>query len=97
MEWLRSCIRRNPRAALVLGKAVFLAGAILVLGAVFGRAQLMAANADRAEARQPPVLTLREAYPQSPTWPVPEGPVGFSIAAVLVLVGTAVTSMASRR
>ena len=97
MEWLRSYIRRYPRRSLVVGKTVFLAGAILVLGAVFARAQLMAANADRANASQPPVTTLREAFPQYPTWPVPEGPVGYGIAAVLVLVGTAVTSLASRR
>ena len=97
MQWLRSYIRRYPRRSLVVGKAVFLAGAILVLGAVFARAQLMAVNADRANASQPIVRTLHEAFPQYPTWLVPEGPVGYSIAAVLVLVGTALTSMASKK
>ena len=79
---------------MVLGKTVFLAGAILVLGAVFARASLMSLNADRAEARLPPLTTLKEAWPQYPTWIVPEGPVGFSVAAVLVLVGTALTVLA---
>jgi len=79
---------------MILGKTVFLAGAILIVGAVFARAGLVNLNAQRADARLPPLLTLKEAYPQHPTWLVPEGPVGFSIAAVLVLVGTALTVLA---
>ncbi|HEX7889769.1 MAG TPA: hypothetical protein VF522_10450 [Ramlibacter sp.] len=94
MQWLRSLIARSPRRALVLGKTLFLAGAILILGAVFARASLVALNTDRAEARQPALHTLAEAWPQYPTWLVPEGPVGFGIAAVLVLVGMGVTSLA---
>ncbi|GAB3769652.1 hypothetical protein GCM10028796_35080 [Ramlibacter monticola] len=94
MQWFRSRIRRSPRGAMVLGKTVFLVGAILVLAAVFARASLMSLNADRADARLPPLRTLKEAYPQYPTWIVPEGPVGFSVAAVLVLVGTALTVLA---
>jgi hypothetical protein len=95
MEWLRSRIRRSPRAALVLGKIVFLAGAILVVAAVFGRAELMAANADRGKAGLAAVHTLAEAYPQYPTALVPEGPIGFTIAALLTLAGMAVTVVAS--
>jgi cobalamin biosynthesis protein CobD/CbiB len=41
MNWLRSRIARSPMRALVLGKIVFLAGAILILGALFARAGLM--------------------------------------------------------
>jgi hypothetical protein len=67
MNWLRSLIARSPQHWLVLGKATFLAGAILILGAVFARAALMGINADRAEARQPALHTLAEAYPQYPT------------------------------
>jgi hypothetical protein len=95
MNWLRSRIRRSPKAALVLGKTVFLAGAILVVGAVFARAGLMAINEERAVAKLPPLQTLSEAFPQYPTWLVPEGPAGFSIAAVLTLVGMAMTVLAS--
>ena len=87
MEWIRSLIAQYPRRAIVLGKTLLLAGSILIVGAVFARAGLININADRAEARLPPLRTLAEAYPQYPTWPVPEGPVGFSISAVLVLVG----------
>ena len=87
MEWIRSLIARYPKRAIVLGKTLLLAGSILIVGAVFARAGLININADRAEARLPPLRTLAEAYPQYPTWPVPEGPVGFSISAVLVLVG----------
>ena len=94
MQWLRSRIRRSPKRAMIAGKVVFLAGAILILGAVFARAGLMNINAQRADAKLPPILTLKEAYPQYPTWIVPEGPVGYSIAAVLVLVGTALTVLA---
>jgi di/tricarboxylate transporter len=94
MKWLRSRIGRSPTRALVLGKIVFLAGAILILGAVFARAGLMASNSARAEARLPALQTLAEAYPQYPTWLVPEGPVGFTIAAVLVLVGMGLTVLA---
>ena len=94
MKWLRSRIARAPKLALVVGKALFLAGAILVLGAVFGRAGLLATNAQRAEAGLPALQTLAEAYPQYPTWLVPEGPVGFTISGVLVLVGMALTVLA---
>jgi hypothetical protein len=40
MHWLRSLIARHPRYALVLGKGLFLAGCILILGAMFKRAGL---------------------------------------------------------
>jgi len=94
MKWLRSRIARSPKRALVLGKILFLAGAILILGAVFARAGLVATNAERAEAKLPALHTLAEAYPQYPTWLVPEGPVGFTLSAVLVLVGMALTVLA---
>ena len=96
MQWLRSRIGRHPRRAVVLGKTLFLAGSIMILGAVFARAGLMAVNAQRTEARLPILRTLAEAYPQYPTWLVPEGPVGFGIAAVLVLVGLALTVLAEQ-
>ncbi len=95
MKWLRALIARSPRRALVIGKTVFLAGAILVLGAVFARASLMAVNAERAEAKLPVLRTLAQAYPQYPTWLVPEGPVGFTISALLVLAGMGLTALAS--
>jgi hypothetical protein len=94
MNWLRSRIAGSPVRARVLGKVLFLAGAILVLGAVFARAGLMAINADRAEARLPALHTLAEAYPQYPTWIVPEGPIGFALSAVLVLAGMGLTVLA---
>lgn len=81
---------------MALGKTLLLAGSILVVGAVFARAGLVNTNADRAEAKLPPLHTLAEAYPQYSTWPVPEGPVGFSIAAVLVLVGMGLTVLAEK-
>lgn len=96
MHWLRSLIARSPRHAFVLGKVLFLAGCILILGAAFARAGISAINADRADARLPALRTLAEAYPQYPTWIVPEGPVGFGIAAVLVLVGMALTVMGEK-
>ncbi|QJW85235.1 hypothetical protein HK414_22970 [Ramlibacter terrae] len=67
MQWLRSFVAQSPRRALLAGKTIFLAGAILVLGAVFARASLMGINADRLEAKQPALATLAEAYPQYPT------------------------------
>jgi hypothetical protein len=94
MNWLRSRIARSPKRALVLGKAVFLAGCILVLGAVFARASLSNLNSVRVEGKLPALHTLAEAYPQSPTWLVPEGVAGFSIAGALVLVGMLVTVLA---
>ncbi|MGV3569752.1 MAG: hypothetical protein ACO1PB_04070 [Ramlibacter sp.] len=87
MQWLRSFVAQAPRRALLLGKAVFLAGAILILGAVFARAGLMGINADRHDAKLPALQTLAEAYPQYPTWLVPEGPLGFAVSALLVLAG----------
>ena len=38
MHWLRSLIFRYPRHAAVAGKALLLAGSILILGAIFKRA-----------------------------------------------------------
>jgi hypothetical protein len=96
MEWIRSRIARHPKLAIVLGKTLLLAGSILIVGAVFARAGLININADRAQAHQPPLRTLAQAYPQYPTWPVPEGPVGFSISAVLVLVGMGLTVLAEQ-
>ena len=96
MHWLRSFVARSPKAAMVAGKTLFLAGAILILGAVFARAGLIGINADRTDAGLPIFHTLAEAYPQYPTWLVPEGPVGFGIAAVLVLVGTALVVQAEK-
>lgn len=96
MQWLRSLVRRSPATFLVLGKAIFLAGGILVIGAVFARAGLIGINQERVEAKLPAFATLHEAYPQYPTWLVPEGPVGYLVAALLVLVGMALTVMATK-
>lgn len=96
MHWLRSLIARSPRRALVLGKVVFLAGCILILGAAFARAGLSSINAERADAKLPALRALAEAYPQYPTWIVPEGPLGFGFAALLVLIGMALTVMAEK-
>lgn len=95
-EWLHLLIDRHPRRALILGKAVFLAGSIAVLAAVFARAELQSINADRVAAGQSALLTLAQALPQLPTALVPEGPVGFAIAGVLVVVGTLVTALADK-
>ena len=96
MQWLRSRIARSPRHALILGKTLFLAGCILILGAAFARAGLSNTNAVRAETKLAPLHTLAEAYPQYPTWVVPEGPIGFGVAAALVLAGMALTVMAEK-
>ena len=96
MHWLRSLIDRHPRPALVLGKAIFLAGSNLIVGAVFARAGLVATNTERTAAGQPAVRTLAEAYPQYPTWIVPEGPMGYGISAALVLAGMALTVLAEQ-
>lgn len=66
LQLIRSRIAATPQAALILGKAVFLAGAVLILTAVFGRAGMVA---------------------PSLAWAVPAGPVGYTLAAVLVLAG----------
>lgn len=95
MNWLRSRIARSPRHALILGKIVFLAGAIAILGAVFARAALWNINAQRTEAKLAPLQALAQAYPQYPTWIVPEGPVGYTVSALLVLAGMALTVLAS--
>lgn len=89
MNWLRTRIGKAPRQATILGKTLFLAGAILILGAVFARASLLGINADRADAKLPLFQGLAEAYPDLPTWIVPEGPLGYTIATVLVLAGMA--------
>ncbi|MCC2634378.1 MAG: hypothetical protein K0S48_2264 [Ramlibacter sp.] len=40
MHWLRSLVDRYPKHARIAGKALFLAGGILILGAIFARAGL---------------------------------------------------------
>lgn len=95
MNWLRSQIALFPKPVLIIGKIIFLAGAIMVIGAVFARAGLSGVNADRVAAKLPAFTHLAQAYPQYPTWLVPEGIVGYVIAGALVLVGTALTSLAS--
>lgn len=94
MHWLRSLVARAPRRALMLGKTLLLAGAILILGAVFARAGLMGLNADRSDAGLATLRTLAEAYPQYPTWMVPEGPAGFAVSALLVLAGMGLVVLA---
>jgi hypothetical protein len=96
MDWLRSRIGRSPKRVLVAGKALFLAGAILILGAVFARAGLLSINGERTEAGLPALQTLAEAFPRYATWIVPEGPVGYTISALLVLVGMALTVLAEK-
>ena len=96
MQWLRSLIARAPRRATVIGKALFLAGGILVLAALFGRIGLVSINGERSQAGLSAVRTLAEAYPQYPTWFVPEGPIGFAIAAALVIAGMAVIALAEK-
>jgi hypothetical protein len=87
MNWIDSRINASPRPALILGKTLFLAGALLILAALFGRIDMIGVNADRAKAKLPAAARLAEVYPQYPTWLVPEGPVGYTVAAVLVLAG----------
>lgn len=94
MEWFRQRIQASPKAAIVLGKTVFLAGCLLILAALFGRLQLVAANTERAEAGLPALQELAQAFPRYPTWLVPEGPVGYVVAAILVLAGMYVTVQA---
>ena len=96
MQWLLSRVARHPRHATVLGKTLLLAGSILIVTAVFARAGLVNANAERAEAKQPPVHTAAQLYPDFPTWIVPEGPVGFGISAALVLAGLGLTLLAEK-
>lgn len=100
MNWLRSIVLRHPMPARVLGKTLLLIGGVLIVSAVFGRIGLVADNTRRLESKQPAVKTLAEAFPQYPTHLVPEGPLGFTIAAALVLAGmglTGLTSDASKR
>ena len=66
LHLIRSRIADSPQAALIVGKAVFLVGAVLILSAVFARAGMMA---------------------PSLAWFAPKGPVGYAIAASLVLAG----------
>lgn len=96
MQWIRGLVGQHPKLAVALGKTFLLAGGILVLGAVFARAGLVKTNAERAEAGLPALLTLAEAYPQYATWLVPEGPIGFGLSALLVVIGMLLTVLAEK-
>jgi hypothetical protein len=78
MQWLRSLVQAAPRQAMIVGKGLFLAGSILVLAAVFGRAG------------------AASAIPAALAWMVPESPVGFIVAALLVLVGMTLILLAEK-
>ncbi len=95
MNWIRTRIASSPQPALIAGKAVFLAGGLLILAAMYARVELIGINEERARASQPAVQKLAEIQPQFPTWWVPEGPVGYTVAAVLVLAGMYLTVVAS--
>jgi hypothetical protein len=97
MNWIRTRVARSRKAALVAGKIVFLAGALLVVAALFARIELIGVNAERAKAKLPVATRLAEVYPQYPTWPVPEGPVGYTVAAGLVLAGMYLVVLASEK
>lgn len=94
MNWIRARIAKSPQAASVLGKTVFLAGGLLVIAAMYGRVELIGINEERARDRLPAMQKLAEAHPQFPTWWVPEGPLGYLVAASLVLVGMYLTVLA---
>ena len=58
MQWLRSLIARAPKRATAIGKALFLAGGVLVLAALFGRIGLVSVNGERAQAGLSTLHTL---------------------------------------
>lgn len=96
MKSIHDLIAQYPKRTVVIGKTFLLAGSILVVGAVFARAGLVNTNAERAEVGLPALRTLAEAYPRRPTWLVPEGPIGFGLSGVLVVVGMGLTLLAEK-
>jgi hypothetical protein len=52
----------------VLGKVLFVAGVILILGAVFARAGMLSINAQRTQAGLPALQKLADAYPRHAAW-----------------------------
>lgn len=96
MDHIPFLIAQYPRRALVIGKTLLLAGSILVVSAVFARSGLADVNEQRSSAGLPPVRTLAEAFPGYPTWLVPEGVLGFGIAAALVVAGMTLVHLAEK-
>lgn len=94
MDWIRARIATAPKPFLIAGKAVFLLGGLLILAAMYARVELIDINEERARASLPAVQKLAEVAPPFPTWWVPEGPVGYVVAALLVLVGMYLTVVA---
>jgi hypothetical protein len=97
MEWLQLMIDRHPRRAMVLGKTVFLAGSIAILGAVFARAELMAVNGERAAAKLPMVKHPGRGIPPVPHGAGARGAGGVcGVCGLLVLAGMAVVVLADK-
>ena len=99
MEALIALIRRRPKLFWLIGQALFNIGGFLLVVAFIGKAALHMLATGSAMAKTVAPATLAEAYPTLPTWCVPEGPIGLTIAAALVAAGIllVVTSKRSRK
>lgn len=87
MEWLQTRIAQSPKAAQIIGHALFGVGGLLIVAGLIARAGLLAINTARARGNLPTFPSVGEAYPNYPLWFVPEGPFGYIIAAVLAGLG----------
>jgi hypothetical protein len=96
MNWLSRTIAASPRRTLVAAKALLLVGGLLIIAGMYGRSRLIEANQDRTEQGLPPFGSLAESHPGLPTWFVPEGPVGFIVAGVIVLVAMLLATRAKQ-
>ncbi|MBC5764647.1 hypothetical protein [Ramlibacter albus] len=96
MDRIPTLIALHPRRSIVIGKAVLLVGAVMVLCAVFARSSLAGLNEERARAGLSALRTLAEAFPAYPTWFVPETVLGFGIAAALVVAGTTLVTLGEK-
>jgi len=79
-------LRDRERAANVASAVIFAGGFLFIAGAV-GNVAMKALSASAVLAGMPAPTSLSEIYPDLPLFWVPEGPLGYIVAGVLVLAG----------
>lgn len=86
-----------PKRATDIGKGLFSAGSLLLVTGLIARLGPVALNAiSRMQGKGASPPTLAELYPQLPTWFIPEGWLGYSVAVLLIVTGLVLISWARK-
>jgi hypothetical protein len=84
---LKAQILQRPKLAHLVGRGLFSLGGLLIVLGLIGRVAKTGVNTIRERGNLPSFSTLAELYPTLPVWFVPEGPLGFILAALFAALG----------